>query len=150
MLPCESGVFTWQRGPYTVSTDRARLDLDAIHGFLARESYWSRGLDRAVLERGIAGSLPFGLYAQDGTQAGFGRLVTDGGSFAYLRDMFVLPEHRGHGLGLFLAECACAHPDLTTVHNWLLATEDAHALYAKLGFVAVDSGRYMRRIVRRP
>jgi GNAT superfamily N-acetyltransferase len=149
MLPCETGAATWERDGFTVSTDRARLDRDAIYRFLVADSYWAKGIDRAILERGIAGSLPFGLYAPDGAQAGFGRVITDGAGFAYLRDMFVLPAHRGHGLGLFLAECVCAHPDLATVHNWMLATDDAHGLYAKLGFVAVQPGRYMRRVIYR-
>lgn len=148
MLPCESGVASWTRDGYTVSTERARLDLDLIYDFLLREAYWAKGVRRAVMERGIAGSLPFGLYAPDGAMAGFARVVTDGASFAYLRDVFVLAGHRGRGLGLFLSECVCAHPDLATVHNWMLSTQDAHGLYARLGFAPVEPGRLMRRVAR--
>lgn len=147
MLPFESGIATWEQGGYRVTTERSRLDLNVIHRFLSEESSWAYGLKRAIMERGLQGSLCFGLYAPDGSQAGFARLVTDGAQFAYLRDVFVLSAHRGQGLGLFLSECACAHPDLTTVHNWMLATEDAHGLYAKLGFAHVAPGRYMRRVV---
>jgi GNAT superfamily N-acetyltransferase len=125
--------FTRRRGAYEVSTDRARLDLDVIHGFLAG-AYWSQGIPRATVERAVAGSLPFGLYAADGAQAGFARVVTDAATFAYLADVFVLPAHRGAGCGRFLVASVLLHPALQGLRRFLLATRDAHALYARYGF----------------
>lgn len=122
------------REGYEISTDRARLDLDAIHRFLSEEAYWSPGVAREVVERSIAGSLPFGVYGPRGEQAGFARVVTDGATFAWLADVFVLPEHRGRGLGVWLVETILAHPDVQGLRNFLLATDDAHDLYARFGF----------------
>jgi GNAT superfamily N-acetyltransferase len=87
-----------------------------------------------VLERGIANSLPFGLYAPDGSQAGFARAVTDRATFAYLGDVFVAGEHRGRGLGKFLVSCVLEHPELQDLRRWALATADAHGLYRRFGF----------------
>lgn len=120
-------------GGYAVSTDPARLDLDVIHGFL-HIAYWSRGVPRENVERSIRHSIPFGLYAPGGAQAGFARVVTDTAAFAYLGDVFVLSEHRGRGLGVFLIECVVTHPDLQELRRFHLATADAHGLYARFGF----------------
>lgn len=119
---------------YFVSDRRAALDLDLIHDYLAHESYWARSRPRAVTEAAIAGSLCLGLYADDGSQAGFCRVVTDRATMAHLSDVFVLAAHRGHGLGLALVEAILDHPALCTVRRWTLSTNDAHALYAKCGF----------------
>ena len=119
---------------YEVATDPQRLDLDAIHGFLV-DAYWCAGIPREKLERAIAGSLPFGLYAPDGAQAGFARVVTDRATFAYLADVFVLQPHRGRGLGVWLVERIVAHPDLQGLRRFHLATADAHGLYARFGFL---------------
>ncbi|HEU4656818.1 MAG TPA: GNAT family N-acetyltransferase [Capillimicrobium sp.] len=129
---------------YEISTDPARLDLDVIHGFL-RTAYWSPGVAREVVERSIANSIPFGLYAPDGAQAGFARVVTDRAVFAYLGDVFVLPEHRGRGLGVWLVETVLAHPDLQGLRRFHLATADAHGLYARFGFRPADPARMMDR-----
>lgn len=146
MLPFESAAFEQRHGAYRISTDRALLDLDRVCAFITGESWWGRGVDEAVLRRAIAFSLPFGAYAADGALAGFARVVTDGAVFAYLRDVFVLPEHRGQGLGRALGAAALDHPDLATVRNWMLATRDAHGVYAKLGFAPVaDPSMYMQK-----
>lgn len=120
---------------YEISTDRDRLDVDYIHAFLTT-SYWSPGVSREVVERAIAGSLCFGLYAPGGGQAGFGRVVTDRATYAYLADVFVGEEHRGRGLGVWLVRTVLEHPDLQGLRRWALATADAHALYARFGFTA--------------
>ena len=117
---------------YEIDTDKARLDLAVVHGFLAA-SHWAKGIPLAVLERAIAQSLSFGLY-RDGSQIGFARVVTDYATFAYLADVFVLPEERGKGLGRWLVESILAHPALQGLRRWLLGTRDAHGLYRKLGF----------------
>lgn len=118
---------------YEVSTDPARLDVDVIHGFL-REAYWSPGVPREIVERSIAHSLAFGLYAAGGAQVGFARVVSDRATFAYLADVFVLESHRGRGLAVWLVECVLAHPDLQGLRRFHLGTADAHALYARFGF----------------
>ena len=88
------------RDGYTVSTDPARLDVDAMHAFLTR-CYWSPGIPREVVARAAAGSLCFGLY-RGAAQVGLARMITDGATFAYLCDVYVLEEHRGHGRGRWL------------------------------------------------
>lgn len=150
MLPLESAVLERRHGVYRLSTDRALLDLDAIHAFLDGESYWARGLDRGVMERAIAGSLPVGAYAPDGTLAGFARAVTDGAAFGYVRDVLVLTPHRGRGLGRALTAALLDHPDLATVRNWMLATKDAHGVYAALGFGPVAEPSHLMQKRRVP
>ena len=119
---------------WTISDDRARLDVDLLHHFLAVESYWARGRSRAIVERSLANSLCFGLYAADGRQAGFARVVSDRAVIAHLNDVFVLPAWRGRGLGKALVAAVLAHPELVMVARWTLSTSDAHALYASFGF----------------
>jgi hypothetical protein len=85
----------WQRDGYEISTDHDRLDIDAIWGFLRTSYWWSPGTARNVLERALESSIPFGLFAPDGSQAGFARAVTDKARFAWLADVFVLEPHRG-------------------------------------------------------
>ncbi len=129
---------------YEISTDASRLDIDVIWGFL-RTAYWSAGVERDVVERSIAGSTAFGVYAPDGSQAGFARLVTDGATFAWLADLFVLDEHRGRGLGVRLAKAAADEADRLGLRQTLLATADAHSMYERFGFEATPPGRYMVR-----
>jgi predicted N-acetyltransferase YhbS len=134
---------------YVVSTDRSRLDLDLIHGFL-REAYRSPGVPREVVERSIEHSLPFGLYAGTGEQVGFARVVTDFAVFAYLGDVFVLPAHRRRGLGAWLVESVLAHPGLQSLRRFALATADAHRLYARFGFGAPATPEIHMMIERSP
>jgi len=118
--------------PYEITCDKARLDIGAIHAFLS-QSYWSPGIPRAIVERAIANSLCFGVLRQ-GQQVGFARVVTDKATFAYLADVYILPEHRGQALAQRLMEQVFLHPDLQGLRRVLLATRDAHGLYAKFGF----------------
>ena len=118
---------------YVVSTDPARLDLDRIHAFLSG-AYWSPGIPRELVERAIANSMPFGVYAPSGEQVGFARVVTDRATYAYLADVFIETAARGRGLGKFLVACVVAHPELQGLRRWALATADAHGLYARHGF----------------
>ncbi|MBN8892645.1 MAG: hypothetical protein BGP12_10835 [Rhodospirillales bacterium 70-18] len=119
---------------YRISDDPALLDLDAIHAYLAGESYWALGRSRAVMERGIAHALCLGLYAPGGAQAGFAKIVIDRAVAAHLGDVFVLPPHRGGGRGVALVRAAIEHPELLTVQRWTLTTRDAHTLYERFGF----------------
>lgn len=135
----------WVRDGYRLTTDRARIDVDAVHAFLAEESYWARGMARDRLERALAGSMPMAILAPDGSLAGFARLVTDYAVFAYLRDVFVCPAHRGRGLAVWLATVIRTHPDLAGIGTWMLATADAHAVYARAGYrTDPHPERYMR------
>jgi len=118
---------------YEVSTDPGRLDIGRIHHFLSR-AYWSPGIPRDVVERAIAHSLPFGLYAPSGEQVGFARAITDCATYAWLADVYVESAHRGHGLGKFLVASVLSHPDLQGLRRCALATADAHGLYAQYGF----------------
>jgi GNAT superfamily N-acetyltransferase len=131
------------RDGYVISNDPARLDREAIWRFL-RTTYWSPGIAREIVERGIDNSLVFGLYAADGAQAGFARVVTDRARFAWLADVFVLEEHRGHGLGVWLVETVIGHPELAGL-RLVLGTADAHGLYERFGFGPVDAARMMER-----
>lgn len=122
---------------HVVTTDRRLLDPDAIHRFIAEDSYWAPGMPRAVFDRALAHSLPFGLYDAQGLQQGFARVTTDRATFGYLQDVFVLPAARGRGLGKFLVASILAHPGLQGFRRWTLATRDAHTLYAQFGFTAL-------------
>ena len=123
----------WSRDGYTISTDSARLDIDAVHAYLSKESYWANGIPRDVVERSLHHSLCFGVYRDD-AQVGFTRVVTDYATMAYIGDVYILPEHRGRGLSKWMMECVLAHPELQHLRRWILVTRDAHGLYRKFGF----------------
>jgi GNAT superfamily N-acetyltransferase len=135
-----------QRENYRISTDPSLLDLDAIHAYLAR-SYWAEGIPKEMVARAIAGSLCFGLF--DGTrQVGFARVISDRATFAYLCDVYVLEEHRGRGLATWLMEAVISHPHLQGLRRFVLATRDAHGLYAKLGFTPLARAHIFMEIAR--
>jgi GNAT superfamily N-acetyltransferase len=121
-----------QKPGYRITTDSGAVDVDAVHAYLAG-SYWARGIPRDLVAKSIRSSLCFGLFAHD-RQVGFARVVTDGATFAYLCDVYVLEDHRGRGLGKWLMDVVLAHPDLQGFRRFLLVTRDAHGLYAKLAF----------------
>ncbi len=130
---------------YEISDDPARLDLGVIHRYLSEDSYWAQGIPRELIERAVAHSLCFGVYAGS-AQVGFARVVSDRTTFAYLADVFVLPEHRGRGLSKRLMAAIMAHPELQGLRRWLLATADAHGLYRQHGFTALAKPeRFMER-----
>jgi ribosomal protein S18 acetylase RimI-like enzyme len=135
-------------GPYEISSDPARLDLAVIHGYLAR-SYWSPGIPREIVERAVRNSLCFGVYHREtGAQLAFTRVVTDHATFAYLCDVFVLEEHRGHGLGKAMMRAAMAHPALAGARRVMLATRDAHGLYRQYGFGHAAGNTNLMEVVR--
>ncbi|HEV2600266.1 GNAT family N-acetyltransferase [Sphingopyxis sp.] len=130
---------------YHLSLDPADMQVDAIHAFLT-QSYWAADISCAVVERAIAGSLCVGLFAPDGEQVGFARVITDRATFAYLADVYVLAAHRGHGLAARMVTALHDHPDLQGLRRWMLATSDAHGLYAALGWTPVDDAApFMQR-----
>ena len=115
-----------------IDPDPKRLDVAMIHAFLST-SYWSPSIPRAVVERAIAGSRAWGVY-DDGAQVAFARVVSDGATFAWLCDVFVLESHRGRGVARWLVATILESPDLQGLRRFLLATRDAHPLYASVGF----------------
>jgi GNAT superfamily N-acetyltransferase len=128
--------------PVTITTDSSRLDLDVIHGFLAA-SYWAAGIPREIVERAVRHSLCFGAFDDD-QQVGFARVISDSATHAYICDVFVVPSHRGRGVGKQLMAAVMAHPDLHGLRRWTLFTRDAHGLYRQFGF---RDPRYPERLM---
>ena len=133
-----------RRDGFLISTDPARLDVDAITDMLTR-AYWAQGRPRERTERALQNSLVFGVY--DGKkQIGLARVISDYTIFAYLCDVFIHEEYRGHGLGKWLMETVMGHPDLQGLRRWVLATSDAHGLYRQFGWnVIANPENWMER-----
>lgn len=120
---------------YEISTDPARLDAETIHRWLSEDAYWALGRSREKQDRSIANSLNFGAYSSgSGVQVGYARIVTDYATFAWLCDVYVDPAARGKGLGTALAAAVRDHLAPYNLRRVLLATADAHEVYAKVGF----------------
>ena len=130
---------------YSVSCDQAEMDFEVIHGFISN-SYWAQGMPKALLRKALANSLCFGVFDKDKQQVAFGRLITDKATFAYLADVFVLESHRGLGLSKLMMTSIMEHPDLQGLRRIMLATRDAHGLYAQFGFNAVDTPETLMQI----
>lgn len=127
----------YRRDEFLVSTDPEKQDLDLIHGFLSKESYWSRGVAREAVARSMKHSLCFGLFDASSSfekQVGFARVITDFTHSAHLADTFVTDQYRGRGLGSWLVQCVLEHPELHGVGRWSLHTTDAHEFYGRFGF----------------
>ena len=134
------------RDSFTISTDPARLDIDAICDFLTR-AYWAKGRPRERTERALTNSLVFGLY--DGNrQIGLARVVSDYAVVAYLCDVFIHEDYRTHGLGKWLIETVMNYPDLQGLRRWTLATRDAHDLYRQFGWNDMQSPENWMEILR--
>ena len=131
-------------GGLELDDDRERIDVDAVHDFLANESYWAEGRPSGVVERLVReAQRVVGLY--DGTaQVGFARAFTDGATLVYLADVYVLPEYRGRGLGVELVREMVEHGPYARL-RWMLHTRDAHGLYQRFGFA-----RPSKRVMERP
>ncbi|AXK72717.1 N-acetyltransferase [Lysobacter sp. TY2-98] len=120
---------------FVVRTDREAVDVDLVHHWLSTESYWAAGIPRDTVARAIANSLCFtGLL--DGRQVAFARVISDFATFAYLADVFVLDEVRGRGYATQLMDAVFVHSDLQGLRRFMLATRDAHALYARYDFTS--------------
>lgn len=151
------------QGDYIISTDKDKLDIDFIHSFLTT-SYWAEGISKEVVGRSIEGSLCFGVFLNNsqtpasegkqavpaapslklqrskaGRQVGFARMITDQTTFAYLADVFIDEDHRGKGLSKWLVKVILSHAGLQGLRRIMLATRDAHVLYAQLGFTPVNN-----------
>ena len=138
--------FERKRQRFRITTDVEEMDLDAVHAYLTR-SYWAEGISKNLVARSIEGSLCFGLL--DGSrQIGFARVVSDGATFAWLCDVYVLEEHQGRGLGTWMMRELMMHPDLQGLRRWGLVTRDAHGLYEKVGFAAPANPAGLMEIAR--
>ena len=142
-----SQILETHRDRFTISTDPARLDIDAICDFLTR-AYWANTRPPKRTEHAIQNSLVFGVYEGD-RQIGVARVVSDYAVFAYLCDVFIHEDYRTHGLGKWLVETVLEHPDLKEVRRWLLATHDAHGLYERFGFASIEEPERWMQMVRR-
>jgi GNAT superfamily N-acetyltransferase len=122
----------WRLHDYLLTTDPGAVDIGAVHAFL-HQSYWARGVPLDVVKRSLEHSLSFTLL-RDQRLVGFARVITDYATFAYVTDVFVLPDYRGQGLATWMMSCILAHPELQGFRRWCLATRDAHNVYAHVGF----------------
>ncbi len=122
----------FQKDEYIISTDKSKLQLDVIHGFL-KTSYWAKDIEFEKVKRAIDNSLCFGMFYRN-KQIGFARVITDYTSFAYIADVFILKEHRKRGLSKWLMKTILEFPELSTIRKWALRTKDAHSLYSRFGF----------------
>lgn len=138
--PCEH-----RHGSYLLSDDPARLQVDAVHAYLTR-SYWAPGIPLETVARALANSLCLGAYDPAGRQVGLVRLITDRATFCYVCDVYVLEEHRRHGLARAMLELAQRHPQLQGLRRWHLVTRDAQRHYEPYGFKPVaHPDRHMER-----
>ena len=119
---------------YTISTDKSKLDITAIHDYLSNRSYWGQGRTIEVVRKSIENSLCFGMYDEDQHFVGFARVVTDFTIFAYLLDLFILEKYRKQGLGKSLVDHIVNNEMFGDIRFWRLDTKDAHGLYRKYGF----------------
>jgi len=132
---------------YSFATGFDRMDFEAVHACLTR-SFWSPGVSRALVERAASNSMCFGLFHERDGQVGYARVVSDKVTFAYLADVFVLESHRGKGLSKWLVQAILAEPDLQGLRRFLLATRDAHGLYAQFGFTPIAVPERLMEIIK--
>jgi len=130
-------IYTTVKDDYIISTDKTKLNIALIHNYLSKESYWAKNIPLNIVKKSIKGSCCFGLYISK-DQIGFARVVTDHATFGYIADVFILDEYRGKGLSKWLMKEIMKHPDLQGLRRWMLATKDAHGLYAQFGFLPLD------------
>jgi len=130
---------------YIISTDKIDLDFEVIYGFISK-SYWASEIPRQTLETAISNSFCFGVYDSHDYQIGFARLITDKATFAYLADVFIVESHRGKGLSKWLVESIVSHPELQGLRRMVLATRDAHGLYAQYGFQPIKNPEMFMQI----
>lgn len=144
-----SAIVERHHGEFSISTDPARLDVDAVHAYLSGDSYWAAGRPLDMQRRAIEHShLVVGAYDAGGAQVGFARMVTDLATFAWLADVYVLESVRGNGLGRAVVQTIVEHPDVVDIRRQLLATRDAHGLYAQFGYAPLtEPERWMFRHV---
>lgn len=147
----------WINNGFSVSMNKDYLDLSLIHSFLSKEAYWSKGIPNQTVKKAIENSpLCFGVYKGEVgkdvfEQVGFARVITDLATFAYLCDVFILPDYRKLGLSKWLMDIIASHSDLKGVRRFLLATNDAHSLYSQYDFEQnVNPELFMQKVLKNP
>jgi predicted GNAT family acetyltransferase len=138
-----------RREGYVLTSDPGRVDVAQVHAWLSQESYWAKGRERDVVERSIAGSLPYCVHAA-GRQVAYARVVTDASTFAWIGDVFVDGAHRGRGLGTWLVKSIVEDISALGVQRFLLATRDAHEVYRRCGFAPLEGVDRWMEIDQRP
>jgi N-acetylglutamate synthase-like GNAT family acetyltransferase len=140
---------TETRGRYTLTTDPARIDFEAVHRHLSQETYWAENMPAETLRRAIAHSLCFSILEDERKQVAFGRVITDRATYAYLSDVVVISEARGQGHSKWMMEAVMRHPDLQGLRRFALLTKDAHTLYERFGFAPSEHPEWYLEIVNR-
>lgn len=130
---------------FTTTTDRNAIDFEFVHKAIS-QSYWAKGIPRDTLKKAIRHSLVFSVYQDSGEQVAFARVITDKATFAYLGDVFVADNYRGLGLSKWLMQTIVEHKGLQGLRRFMLATSDAHGLYAQFGFKAVEDPSILMQI----
>lgn len=123
----------YQNKNYQISNDKSKINIELVHNYLCYHSYWAEGIPADVVQRSIENSLCFAMYKED-EQVGFARVISDFATYAYLADLFIVPEERSKGLSKWLMRVIMDHPQLKGLRRFVLATKDAHGLYAQFGF----------------
>ncbi|QQX81062.1 GNAT family N-acetyltransferase [Shewanella sp. KX20019] len=130
---------------FSISTDNSQFEFDVIYQFISN-SYWAKGISKSTLKKAITNSLCFAVFNQQQQQIGFARLITDRATYAYLADVFILESYRGLGLSKWLMTHIVAHDDLQGLRRIVLATKDAHGLYAQFGFKAIENPETLMQV----
>jgi GNAT superfamily N-acetyltransferase len=128
---------TWTKDDFTISTEKDIIDVEYVHQFLTR-CYWATGIPIEIVKRSIAGSMCFSVF-HSGQQIGFARVITDEATFAYLGDVFIDEKFRSKGLSKWLIEVITGYENLQGLRRFMLATRDAHGLYAQFGFTPLTN-----------
>ncbi len=142
-------IYEAAKDEFIISTNKSKLNVQFIHNYLSNESYWAKNIPVETVQQSIDGSCCFGLYVNENDlsapqnfetlrQVGFARVVTDHATFGYLADVFIIETFRGKGLSKWMMEMIMGHPNLQGLRRWMLATKDAHGLYAQYGFLPLD------------
>ncbi len=143
------------KNTFIITDDKSKIDIAAVHNYLCNESYWAKNISLNIVKDAIEGSVCFGVYKNlnksiddlnFGLQVGFARVITDKATFGYLADVFILEEYRGIGLSKWLMHEIINHPHLQGFRGWMLATKDAHGLYAQFGFAPLEKSERIMRL----
>ncbi|MFF7771577.1 GNAT family N-acetyltransferase [Streptomyces massasporeus] len=133
---------------YEISTDTGRVDRARVHHWLSTDAYWALGRSREKQDRAIDGSLNFGVHETvSGEQVAYARVITDRATFGWLCDVYVDPSVRGKGVGSALVAAVRDEMRRYGVRRVLLATHDAHGVYAKLGFAQLERPEHWMALV---
>jgi N-acetylglutamate synthase-like GNAT family acetyltransferase len=149
MIEKQGGCSMKENHQFTIHTDKEKLDIDVIYSYLHHESYWAKGIPLHLVQTSIEHSICFGVYDECDKQVGFGRIISDFATFAYLADVFILPHARGNGLGKALVQEMIRYQSIQHVRKILLATKDAHGLYSQYGFKEVKNKQLFMQIFKK-